>query len=207
METSAIAPAPITYPIAETFHSLQGEGTWSGTSAFFIRLGGCNVFCPWCDQKETWNAQRHPQQTVGDLVTMAVAAQPRFVVITGGEPLMHNLDPLCTNLKAEGLSIHLETSGAYPLTGQFDWITLSPKPYKPPVPEIYGRVSELKVVISKPEDLLWSEAEAAKVAPHVPLFLQTEWETSSNQKLIFDYILAHPRWRLSLQTHKHLGIL
>lgn len=196
----------VTYPIAETFHSLQGEGAWAGSNAFFIRLGGCDVHCPWCDQKETWNAQRHPHLTVESLVDEALAAHPSFVVITGGEPLLHDLNFLCQALKAKSLRLHLETSGAYTLTGKFDWITLSPKPYKPPHQDIYARANELKVIISQPEDFLWAEAEAAKVNFDIPLYLQAEWETKTIDQSIFQYILAHPQWRLSLQTHKYLGL-
>ncbi len=197
--------ATVTYPITETFHSLQGEGTWAGSNAFFIRLGGCDVHCPWCDQKETWKTQGHPRSGVESLVNEAVAANPSFVVITGGEPLLHDLVPLCQALKNRGLRLHLETSGAYPLTGQFDWITLSPKPYKPPHGDIYTQASELKIIISQPQDFLWAETEAAKVKD-IPLYLQAEWGTQNIHQSIFDYILEHPPWRLSLQTHKYLGV-
>jgi organic radical activating enzyme len=198
--------ATVTYPIAETFHSLQGEGAWAGANAFFIRLGGCDVHCPWCDQKETWNAQRHPRLTVESLVDEAVATHPSFVVITGGEPLLHDLNSLCQGLKSKGLRLHLETSGAYALTGAFDWITLSPKPYKLPHRDIYTLASELKVIISQPEDFIWAETEAGKVNGDIPLYLQAEWETKTIENSIFEYILAHPQWRLSLQTHKYLGL-
>jgi organic radical activating enzyme len=196
----------VTYPIAETFHSLQGEGAWAGGNAFFIRLGGCDVHCPWCDQKETWPTQHHSRQTVAELVQQAVAAKPSFVVITGGEPLMHDLQPLCQALKNQGLRLHLETSGAYPLTGQFDWITLSPKPYKPPQAEIYALANELKVIISQDGDFDWAEMAATKVNPDIPLYLQAEWAMEAVNETIFDYILCHPQWRLSLQTHKYLGV-
>ena len=196
----------VTYPITETFHSLQGEGAWAGGNAFFIRLGGCDVHCPWCDQKETWNPQRHPHLTVENLVDQALAANPSFVVITGGEPLLHDLNPLCQALQGKGLRLHLETSGAYALTGKFDWITLSPKPYKHPHQDIYAQANELKVIISQAEDFLWAEAEAAKVNGDIPLYLQAEWETKTIDQSIFEYILAHPQWRLSLQTHKYLGL-
>ncbi len=199
-------PTTTTYPLVETFHSLQGEGAWAGCSAFFIRLGGCDVHCPWCDQKETWPENRHPPVTVETLVNQALSVKPAFVVITGGEPLLHNLTDLCIGLKHQGLRCHLETSGSHPLTGSFDWITLSPKPYKPPVPEIYACASELKVVIANIEDLLWAETEAAKVDPQIPCYLQPEWDTATSQALIFDYILTHPHWRLSLQSHKYLGV-
>lgn len=207
MNSVAVPAENITYPIAETFHSLQGEGAWAGCSAFFIRLGGCDVHCPWCDQKETWNAQRHPPETVATLVAQAQAAQPSFVVITGGEPLLHDLTPLCQALEDAGLRRHLETSGAHALRGQFEWITLSPKPYKPPHPSLYSQASELKIIIAQEDDLLWAEQQAAKITAPIPLYLQAEWETPSAPPLIFEYILRHPQWRLSLQAHKYLGVL
>ncbi|AIE72694.1 MULTISPECIES: 7-carboxy-7-deazaguanine synthase QueE [unclassified Synechocystis] len=199
-------PLTFTYPIAETFHSLQGEGAWAGSNAFFIRLGGCDVHCPWCDQKETWPTQHHPRQTVIELVQRAVQAKPGFVVITGGEPLMHDLNPLCQALKNQGLRLHLETSGVYPLTGQFDWITLSPKPYRLPQAEIYPLANELKVIISQDKDFSWAEIEATKVSRGTRLYLQAEWETEAMNARIFAYVLTHPQWRLGLQTHKYLGV-
>jgi organic radical activating enzyme len=206
LSPTPLAIATKTYPVVETFHSLQGEGAWAGSSAFFIRLGGCDVHCPWCDQKETWPETVHPRMTVETLVNQALSAKPAFVVITGGEPLMHDLTELCASLKNQGLKLHLETSGAHPLTGKFDWITLSPKPYKPPLPEIYAQVSELKVIISHAEDLSWAETEAAKIDLKIPCYLQPEWDIPKSRSLIFDYILSHPHWRLSLQTHKYLEI-
>ena len=194
------------YPIAETFHSLQGEGAWSGGNAFFIRLGGCDVHCPWCDQKETWNQQRHPLVNIETLVSQASKAKPAFVVITGGEPLMHDLAPLCQALGKAGLRRHLETSGAYSLTGEFEWVTFSPKPYKPPEPELYAVADELKIIIQSPSDLLWAEQQSAKVFKQIPRFLQPEWETPDSQEQIIQYIKTHPQWRLSLQNHKYLAI-
>ncbi len=194
------------YPIVETFHSLQGEGYWMGASAFFIRLAGCNVGCSWCDTKISWSAKKHPSVTVTELVALAKMANPKFVVITGGEPLMHDLGVLTAQLKAENLAVHLETSGAYSLTGTFDWITLSPKTFKPPIPEIYGQASELKVVIADAGDLEWAEQQAQLVSENVPLFLQPEWYSPTSRQLVTEYVCTHPKWRLSLQTHKLLGI-
>ncbi|MBJ7898462.1 MAG: 4Fe-4S cluster-binding domain-containing protein [Cyanobacteria bacterium RI_101] len=196
----------VTYPVVETFHSLQGEGSWTGASAFFIRLGGCDVHCPWCDQKETWDARRSPQTAPEVLVEAALAARPRFVVITGGEPLLHDLGPLTAVLAQAGLRRHLETSGAYALSGRFDWITLSPKPYKPPHPSLYPQTSELKVVVAQPEDLLWAEDQSRQVPENRPRYLQPEWGTAEAPQWIADYILGRPHWRLSLQTHKYLGL-
>lgn len=193
-------------PVVETFHSIQGEGAWAGVNAFFIRLGGCDVGCPWCDTKESWH-DRHPQRSVADLTAAACAVSPAIVVITGGEPLMHDLLPLTSSLQAAGLPIHLETSGAYALSGDFDWITLSPKQFKPPIASIYAQVSELKIVVNKQADFVWAEQQAGQVAPEVLKYLQPEWNTHLvSQTLIFEYILKHPQWRMSLQTHKFLQV-
>ena len=195
-----------TYPIVETFHSLQGEGYWAGVNAFFIRLGGCDVHCPWCDTKHSWNPQIHPQRSLLELTQAAKTVNPAIVVITGGEPLMHDLLPLTTSLKSEGLQVHLETSGAHPLTGNFDWITFSPKQFKAPHPSIYPRTSELKVVVTSEYDLKWAEQQAALIPQAARRYLQPEWNSSKSQDLIFQYILQHPQWRISLQTHKLLKI-
>ncbi|OKH10771.1 7-carboxy-7-deazaguanine synthase QueE [[Limnothrix rosea] IAM M-220] len=195
-----------TYPIVETFHSLQGEGQWFGVSAFFIRLAGCDVGCPWCDTKISWNPKRHPPVAIAALVKQVREAKPRIIVVTGGEPLMHDLQPLTDALKPLDIPLHLETSGSHALSGQFDWITLSPKTFKPPLPDIYAHVDELKVVIDNKTDLDWAEAEANKINPTAPKYLQPQWENPASQDLIFQYILQHPDWRLGLQTHKFLGV-
>ena len=196
----------ITYPIVETFHSVQGEGYWTGVNAFFIRLGGCDVHCPWCDTKHSWNSQNHPQQSTEDLAYAAIAANPAIVIITGGEPLMHDLFPLTTALKNAGMQVHLETSGAYPFSGNFDWITFSPKQFKAPHSNIYSHTSELKVVITSEYDLKWAEQQAALVPDTALYYLQPEWNSPQSKDLIFNYILQHPEWRISLQTHKVLQI-
>ncbi|MCG8365580.1 MAG: 7-carboxy-7-deazaguanine synthase QueE [Pseudanabaenales cyanobacterium] len=193
-------------PIVETFHSIQGEGAWTGTNAFFIRLAGCDVGCPWCDTKHSWNPKRHPQRNLGDLVAAAKAANPHIVVITGGEPLMHDLSALTEQLKAAGLQVHLETSGSHSFSGAFDWITFSPKRFKPPHSSIYSQVSELKVVIADESDLEWAEQQAAKLSPSVVKLLQPEWGTPSSRAIVFSYVLKHSEWRISLQTHKFLGV-
>lgn len=202
----AIDPITITLPIVETFHSIQGEGRWTGTNAFFIRLGGCDVGCPFCDTKHSWNAKRHPQRSVADLTQEAIDANPAIVVITGGEPLLHDLNPLTRSLKSLGLRIHLETSGAHPLSGEFDWITLSPKPFKPPHSSVYPHVNEVKVVIAKLEDFVWAEQQAEKVPATAVRSLQPEANTPESTQLVFDYVLAHRDWCISLQTHKLLGV-
>ncbi len=195
-----------TYPIVETFHSIQGEGKWFGVSAFFIRLAGCDVGCPWCDTKISWSPKRHPHMAIADLVGQVQEAKSRIIVITGGEPLMHSLEPLTAALKSLNIPLHLETSGSHPLSGEFDWITLSPKTFKQPLPEIYAHVDELKVVIDSEADLEWAESEAQKIRSTVPKYLQPQWENPASQDLIFQYILKHPEWRLGLQTHKFLGV-
>lgn len=195
-----------TYPLVETFHSIQGEGYWSGENAFFIRLGGCNVHCPWCDQKETWNAKKFPQFSVEKLLKKVAIVNTNLVIITGGEPLLHNLEPLTQELQKTAKKTHLETSGTHPFTGNFDWVTFSPKPYKKPHPSIYDQVNELKVVISEAKDLEWAELEASKTSHHVVKYLQPEWSRPETQNLIFEYIKQNPQWRLSLQTHKFLGV-
>ena len=177
-----------------------------GVSAFFLRLGGCDVHCPWCDQKESWYAQCHPQQSVLALVEKVQAANPAIVIITGGEPLMHDLNPLTEGLHQRGKRVHLETSGVHPFSGEFDWVTFSPKPFKAPHASIYPRVNELKVVIATPKDLQWAEEQATKVPPGSLKYLQPEWNSPESQPLIFDYVLQHPQWRISLQTHKFLGV-
>jgi organic radical activating enzyme len=170
---------------------VQGEGTWMGSNAFFIRLAGCDVGCPWCDTKISWSTKHHPQIAIADLVTEAVNAKPAMVVITGGEPLMHNLTELTQALKAEGLRVHLETSGSHPFSGTFDWVTFSPKTFKPPHASIYEQVHELKVVVQEQSDLVWAEQNAAQVSPHVVKYLQAEWETPSSKDLVMQYVLRH----------------
>jgi 7-carboxy-7-deazaguanine synthase len=199
-------PNIINYPIVETFHSIQGEGAFAGVNAFFIRLGWCDVHCPWCDQKETWTPKGHPQKNVLELALEAQQVKPEIVIITGGEPLLHDLNPLTQALHDYDLKVHLETSGAHPFSGEFDWVTFSPKTFKEPHESIYAQVHELKVVIATQKDLLWAEAQGEKIPPHALKYLQPEWDSPESQNLIFDYVLHHPQWRVSLQTHKFLGI-
>jgi len=193
-------------PIVETFHSVQGEGAWMGVNAFFIRLAGCDVGCPWCDTKISWNLKKHPEIAIADLVSKAINAAPAIVVITGGEPLMHDLTELTRQLKNQGLRVHLETSGSHPFSGSFDWVTFSPKQFKHPHASIYEQVSELKVVVHDESDLIWAEQNAAKVEPNVLKYVQAEWETARSKDLVMKYVLSHPDWRVSLQTHKLLGV-
>ncbi len=196
----------ISLPIVETFHSMQGEGAWMGASAFFIRLAGCDVGCPWCDTKISWNVKKHSQVAIADLVAQASAAKPSIVVITGGEPLMHDLTELTEQLKQQELRVHLETSGAHPFSGSFDWVTFSPKRFKVPHSIIYNHVSELKVIIKEPLDLEWAEQNAKMLDAQVLKYLQAEWSTDSSKELVMQYVLSHPDWRVSMQTHKLLGV-
>jgi organic radical activating enzyme len=203
---SPTLPKTTTLPIVETFHSIQGEGAWAGTNAFFIRLAGCDVGCWFCDTKPSWNPKRHPQSPIADLTQSARAANPAIVIITGGEPLMHDLTDLTQSLHAANLRLHLETSGAYPFSGEFDWVTLSPKTFKPPHPSVYDRVNELKVVITKPADFEWAEQQSALVPAPAIRYLQPEWETKESLTWILDYVLSHPQWRIGLQTHKWIQV-
>jgi organic radical activating enzyme len=201
-----IAPLIKTYPIVETFHSIQGEGAYMGVSAFFIRLAGCDVYCPWCDQKESWSIKPYAQQSIETLGNMAKNAKAAIIIITGGEPLIHDLNPLTKELRDLGLKVHLETSGSHPFTGKFDWVTFSPKPFKYPHDTIYPHVNELKIVIAQEKDLQWAEQQAQKVSPETLKYLQPEWNSPISQSLVFDYVLQHPEWRVSLQIHKFLGV-
>ena len=203
-------------PVVETFHSLQGEGIHGGRSAFFIRLGGCSVGCSWCDTKQSWPRDVHPKLALEVLrheAAQAHTAGAGFVVITGGEPLEHNLAPLCAVLRPIGVPLHLETSGVGELSGTFQWITLSPKPHRPPNPEALAACDELKVVVHEASDLSFAEAMAAAAIrerspdqPAAQLLLQPGWECPGGQQLAIDYVRSHPQWRLSLQSHKWLGV-
>ncbi|TVQ14130.1 MAG: radical SAM protein [Balneolaceae bacterium] len=190
----------------EHFYTIQGEGYHTGKAAYFIRTGGCDVKCWWCDVKDSWDAEKHPLIAVGDLVEAARSSGAPFVVITGGEPLMHDLEPLSLALKNAGMSVHIETSGSSPVSGHLDWVTLSPKRFKKPVDEIYACVDELKVVVLTKKDLAWAGQEAAKCRKGTILLLQPEWDTPESMPLIVDYVKNNPGWGISLQTHKFLGV-
>jgi len=194
-------------PVMESFYTLQGEGFHQGRAAFFIRLGGCDVGCVWCDVKESWDAGKHPRLTVGELVAAAAAFPGRLAVITGGEPLMHDCSALTSALRAAGFATHIETSGAWPVSGDWDWICLSPKKFKAPLPEIVPLANELKVVIYNKTDLAWAEEWAAQTSPGCRLFLQPEWSKSAAvTPMIIEYIKAHPQWEFSLQLHKYIHV-
>ncbi len=193
-------------PVMEAFYTLQGEGFYKGTAAYFIRLGGCDVGCHWCDVKESWEAEKHPILQVRDIVEEALK-HSKTIIITGGEPLMWNLDLLTKYLKEGGARIHIETSGAHPLSGVLDWICLSPKKLKLPKEEVFAKTNELKMIIYNNNDFLFAEQMAAKVSSDCLLYLQPEW--SKREKVIpkiVDYVMAHPQWKASLQMHKYLEI-
>ncbi|MBS1585747.1 MAG: radical SAM protein [Bacteroidetes bacterium] len=191
----------------EHFYTLQGEGAYSGQAAYFIRLGGCDVGCVWCDVKESWDAEAHTMMNIDCIVEAALAHPGRIAVITGGEPAIYDLEKLCSALRKAGFRIHMETSGAYPIRGEFDWITLSPKKFKAPVIESLLKASELKVVVYNKTDFKWAEEHASKVSENCILYLQPEWSKKDEMTpLIIDYIQQHPKWQLSLQTHKYINI-
>ncbi|MBL7722830.1 MAG: 7-carboxy-7-deazaguanine synthase QueE [Chitinophagaceae bacterium] len=191
----------------EHFYTIQGEGFHQGKAAYFIRLGGCDVGCVWCDVKDSWDAKKHPEYEVGTLVTEVTKTPAKMIVITGGEPLMHNLDALTKELKAAGLQTNIETSGAHPLSGMWDWICLSPKKFKAPLPEIVLHANELKVVIFNNSDFEWAKKYAALVSPQCKLYLQPEWDKAAQMTPhIVDYIKANPEWELSLQIHKYINV-
>ena len=193
-------------PLMEEFYTIQGEGYHKGTAAYFIRVGGCDVGCHWCDVKESWNADSHPPTAIQSIVDNA-AKYSDTIVVTGGEPLTWNMEPLTQGLKQKNLKIHIETSGAYPLTGIWDWICLSPKKVKLPVGDIYKKAHELKVIVYNKHDLRFAEEQAAQVNDDCIRYLQPEWSVRDKViPLIVDYVMQHPKWKVSLQTHKYLNI-
>ena len=216
LETHPLHLKTASLPVVETFHSLQGEGSHAGRSAFFIRLGGCSVGCSWCDTKHSWPSDVHPLvplEVLKQEAQQAAAAGAAFVVITGGEPLEQSLAPLCEALVPSGLPLHLETSGVGPLSGAFTWITLSPKPHRPPHQPVLNACHELKVVVHEASDLAFAEAMAMAAVrersadqPPPHLLLQPGWACPDGQQLAIDYVRRHPQWRLSLQSHKWLGV-
>ena len=204
-ENLAITTKPL--PVMEHFYTIQGEGNHQGRAAYFIRLGGCDVGCIWCDVKDSWDASKHPLKSINSLLNVVAETPAKLVVITGGEPLMHNLIELTGALQAAGLETNIETSGSHPLSGSWDWICLSPKKFKAPLPEVVPFANELKVVIFNKSDFEWAEQYAAKVSPQCKLYLQPEWDKAAIvTPLIIDYIKAHPQWQLSLQVHKYINV-
>jgi organic radical activating enzyme len=191
----------------EAFYTLQGEGFHQGKAAYFIRLAGCDVGCVWCDVKESWNEDLYPLQTIDDIVSKAIENRARLAVITGGEPTLYNLEMLTSALQKEGFQTNIETSGSSPLTGKWDWICLSPKKFKPPLPAILKKANELKIIIFNKSDFQWAEKYAAEVSKNCKLYLQPEWSRSEQvTPSIVEYILAHPQWQFSLQMHKYIHV-
>lgn len=198
---------PYRYPVMEQFDTLQGEGFHSGCAAYFIRLQGCDVGCHWCDVKDSWDFESENNAFAKDLTEEALKFNSRIAVITGGEPALHPLDELTVSLKNAGFKTHIETSGSSTLTGKWDWVTLSPKKFKDCLPDNFLLANELKVVVFHPSDLNWAEELASNVSDNCKLYLQPEWSKSEKVlPLLINYIKEHPKWRISLQTHKYLNI-
>ncbi len=191
----------------EMFYSLQGEGYHQGKAAYFIRLAGCDVGCVWCDVKESWDASNHPVLSIEEIVSSALAHPGRLAIITGGEPLLYNLDALTSALKKAGFEINIETSGSSPMSGNWDWICLSPKKFKAPLSESIAAASELKVVIFNKHDFEWAETYAQQVPASCKLYLQPEWDKANEMMpSIIDYVKTHPKWELSAQLHKYIQV-
>ena len=194
-------------PLMEEFYTIQGEGYNTGQAAYFIRLGGCDVGCHWCDVKESWDASLHPLTPIRDIVDKANSFPSKAVVITGGEPLLYNLEPLCSMLHEQGIRIFLETSGAYPVSGSFDWICVSPKKFKNPRPDMLAIADELKVIVFNKQDFDWAEQHAPLLKTNCLQYLQPEWSKSTVlMPEIVEFVKMNPQWKISLQTHKYMHI-
>ncbi len=195
------------YPVMELFYSLQGEGYHQGKAAFFIRLAGCDVGCVWCDVKDSWDASKHPVLSVEEIVAAAAAHPSRIAIVTGGEPLLHQLDPLTTALRVAGFQTHIETSGSSPMSGSWDWVCLSPKKFKAPLPESVKAADELKVVVFNKSDFDWANSFVNDLAADCKKYLQPEWEKSDAMTpLVIEYIKQNPSWELSAQLHKYIQV-
>jgi 7-carboxy-7-deazaguanine synthase len=200
-------PVMLALPVMEDFYTIQGEGTYQGCAAYFIRLGGCDVGCVWCDVKESWPVDAHPRIETDTLVGKVKISGAPIAVVTGGEPAMHDLSELTKALKAASVRAHIETSGAYPLTGSWDWVCLSPKKFKSPDISVYAKAHELKIIVFNKSDFAWAESQAAKVNSSCKLFLQPEWSREKEMlPMIVEYVKTHPQWRISLQVHKYMNI-
>ena len=195
------------YPVMELFYSLQGEGYHQGKAAFFIRLAGCDVGCVWCDVKDSWDASKHPVLSIEEIVAAAAAHPSRIAIVTGGEPLLHQLDPLTTALKAAGFQTHIETSGSSPMSGSWDWVCLSPKKFKAALPEAIKAANELKVVVFNNSDFAFANSFVNDVDADCKKYLQPEWEKSDAMTpLVIEYIKSNPSWELSAQLHKYIQV-
>ena len=194
-------------PVMETFYSIQGEGSYQGHAAFFIRLGGCDVGCVWCDVKDSWEAEAHPKLSVKELVNKVKLSKTEIVIITGGEPLLYDCTELTEALQKENFKTHIETSGSSPLSGSWDWICLSPKKFKAPLDAVLAEANELKVVVFNKSDFEWAKQHAEKVGPNCILYLQPEWSKEKEMlPLITEFIQENPQWKLSLQIHKYMNV-
>ena len=197
----------IILPLMEEFYSIQGEGYYTGNSAYFLRIGGCDVGCHWCDVKESWDATSHPPTKVLDMILNILNFPTETVVVTGGEPLMWNMSFLTKSLKKKGLRTHLETSGSHELSGEWDWICLSPKKFQKPLNTINPIADELKIIVRNKSDFRWAETHRNRVSEKCKLYLQPEWSNKEKMTpLIIDYVMDNPEWQISLQTHKYLQI-
>jgi 7-carboxy-7-deazaguanine synthase len=207
MQTETLYTSTRVLPVMESFYTIQGEGYHQGKAAYFIRLAGCDVGCVWCDVKDSWDADKYPKLEISNIVDEAMKHPGRLAVVTGGEPLMHDCLALTDELHKAGFTTNIETSGSYPLSGNWDWICLSPKKFKAPLPEILPLANELKVVIFNKSDFAWAEKYAEMVSPDCRLYLQPEWEKSAIvTPMIIDYILKNPKWEFSLQIHKYIHV-
>ena len=198
---------PFDYPLMEDFYTIQGEGSNAGKPAYFIRLAGCDVGCIWCDVKDSWSIEQHPKINIAEITKRVIKSGANAVVVTGGEPAMYDLKPLTDSLKSNGLSCFIETSGAYPLTGNWDWVCVSPKKFKAPLTEVLKLADELKVIVFNKSDFEWAENNAQKVGKDCKLFLQPEF--SVFEKIIpsiIDYVKSNTTWKISLQIHKVMNI-
>lgn len=206
-QMSALLNGGNVLPIMEEFYTIQGEGFHTGKAAYFVRIGGCDVGCHWCDVKESWDASLHPLVEIDQVVKNAKEQPSKTVVITGGEPLIFNLVKLTNELSVNGIQVHVETSGAHPYSGKFDWICLSPKKNAPPKEEYYKLANELKVIVYNRHDFEWANEHAAKVSEDCILYLQPEWSKREEMMpMIVDYVMQHPEWNISIQTHKYMNI-
>ncbi len=197
----------ITLPLMEHFYTIQGEGFYTGKAAYFLRLGGCDVGCVWCDVKESWDANSHPKVGINTMLQYIKEAKAQMAVITGGEPLLHHLDELTALLHQNNIETNIETSGSSPLSGNWDWICLSPKKFKEPLLEVIEKANELKIVVFNKTDFEWAEKYAALVNEKCILYLQPEWDKSTQMlPQIIEYVKLNPKWKISLQTHKFMKI-
>lgn len=202
-----IKSGEVKLPLMEAFYTIQGEGYFQGRAAYFIRLGGCDVGCTWCDVKESWEAKKHPLTSIKNIVKPVQSIDSEIVVVTGGEPLMYNLDGLTAALKSLNKKTHVETSGAHPLTGDWDWICLSPKKFKAPLETYFSVANELKIIIYNKSDFKWAEQHATKMPGHCKFYLQPEWSREKEMiPLIVDYVKDNPKWHIALQVHKYINV-